>query len=188
MSIQPKSFFVSDFYVFFLDFRVRQGHFYNFTELPLCFGIILKYEACFLSFAVSVLLDFDQDLASLSLSLSSLLNFDSPPWIFSPAGVLFWREALGHEFREFIGTRLPQPPQSLTRVPYTLHFTCAFCTCCYFGVLFLIASDIAPFLLCSYIDAHTVQHWMIDLSPLAFIWGFMGIIYHWSFIVNIHSV
>ena len=68
MSIQPKSFFVSDFYVFFLDFRVRQGHFYNFTELPLWFGIILKYEACFLSFAVSVLLDFDQDLASLSLS------------------------------------------------------------------------------------------------------------------------
>lgn len=70
MNIQPKSFFVADFNVFFLDFGVRQGHFYNFTELPLCFGIILKYEACFLRFAVSVLLDFDQDLASLSLVLA----------------------------------------------------------------------------------------------------------------------
>ena len=112
MSIQPKSFFVADFYVFFLDFRVRQGHFYNVTELPLCFGIILKYEACFLRFVISVLLDFDQDLASLCLSCPCSILIPLPEFSLQ-LGVLFWREALGHEFLEFIGARLPQPSQSL---------------------------------------------------------------------------
>lgn len=186
MSVQPKSFCVADFYVFFLDFRVRQGHFYNITELPLCFGIILKYEACFLRFVISVLLDFDQGLASLSLS--SLLNFDSTPWIFSPAGGPVLEGSPGTWVLRVHRSQTAPALPVLTGVPYMLHFTCAFCTCCYFGILFSSASDTDPFLPCSYIDADTVQHWIIDSSPLAFIWGFMGIIYYWSFIVNIHSV
>ena len=100
-------------------FRVRQESFLYLHKDPSVFWYNVKnMKPAFWDLWDLFFLDFDQDLASLlSLSCSILILL---PAFSLQQGALFWKEALGVEFWEFIGAKLPQPPQSLLGTLCTL--------------------------------------------------------------------